>query len=101
MLEARMNKGEMIDRLSEKTDLTKKDARTVVDSLFDPQTGVIAEALQSGDRVSITGFGTFEVRERKERMGRNPQTGEQMRVPASKSPAFRAGKGLKDRVSGR
>lgn len=96
-----MNKGEIVARLSEKANLSKKDARTVVDSLFDPKEGVIAEALQQGDRVSITGFGTFEVRERGERMGRNPRTGEAMRMPASKSPAFRAGKGLKEGVSGR
>lgn len=96
-----MNKGEIVDRLSEKTNLSKKDARAVIDSLFDPEGGVIAEALGKGERVSITGFGTFEVRERAERMGRNPRTGAEMRVPASKSPAFRAGKGLKDRVSGR
>lgn len=96
-----MNKGEIVARLSEKANLSKKDARTVIDSLFDPKEGVIAEALQQGDRVSITGFGTFEVRERGERMGRNPRTGETMRMPASKSPAFRAGKGLKEGVSGR
>ena len=96
-----MNKGEIVARLSEKANLSKKDARTVIDSLFDPKEGVIAEALQQGDRVSITGFGTFEVRERGERVGRNSRTGETMRMPASKSPAFRAGKGLKEGVSGR
>lgn len=94
-----MNKGEMVDQLAARANLTKKDARAVVDALFDPETGVISEALRKGERVGITGFGTFEVRERGERMARNPRTGEQMRVPASKTPAFRAGKALKERMS--
>lgn len=93
-----MNKAELVDRLARQSDLSKKDARMVVESLFDPQEGVIARALKRGDRVSITGFGTFEVRQRSERMARNPRTGQPMRVPASKSPAFRAGKGLKEGV---
>ncbi len=93
-----MNKTELVDQLANRSDLSKKDARTVVETLFDPQEGIIAQAMKQGDRVSITGFGTFEVRERAERMARNPRTGEQMRVPASKSPAFRAGKSLKEGV---
>ncbi len=93
-----MNKSELVDQLARRGDLSKKDARTVVDTLFDPQEGIIATAMRRGDRVSITGFGTFEVRTRAERMARNPRTGQQMRVPATKAPAFRAGKSLKDRV---
>ncbi|HEX6938270.1 MAG TPA: HU family DNA-binding protein [Longimicrobiales bacterium] len=95
-----MNKSELVDKLAERSDLSKKDARTVVDTLFDPRDGILAAAMRRGDRVNITGFGTFEVRRRAERMARNPRTGQQMRVPASKAPAFRAGKGLKEVVSG-
>lgn len=94
-----MNKSELVDELAQRSDLSKKDARTVVETLFDPQDGILARAMRKGDRVNITGFGTFEVRQRAERMARNPRTGQQMRVPASKAPAFRAGKGLKDGVS--
>src|SRR5690606_25309150 len=88
--EAHMNKSELVDQLADRSDLSKKDARTVVDALFDPEEGIIARAMRKGDRVSITGFGTFEVRERAERMARNPRTGQQMRAPASRPPAFRA-----------
>lgn len=94
-----MNKSELVEALARRSDLSKKDARTVVDTLFDPQNGILATAMKRGDRVSITGFGTFEVRKRAERMARNPRTGQQMRVPATKTPAFRAGKGLKEGVS--
>ncbi len=94
-----MNKSELVDELAQRSDLSKKDARTVVDTLFDPKDGILAKAMRKGDRVNITGFGTFEVRQRAERMARNPRTGQQMRVPASKAPAFRAGKGLKEGVS--
>ncbi|HEX7117721.1 MAG TPA: HU family DNA-binding protein [Longimicrobiales bacterium] len=95
-----MNKAELVDQLAARSDLSKKDARMVVDSLFDPQEGILARAMRRGDRVSITGFGTFEVRQRAERMARNPRTGQQMRVPASKAPAFRAGKSLKEGIGG-
>jgi len=94
-----MNKSELVEALARRSDLSKKDARTVVDTLFDPQNGILATAMKRGDRVSITGFGTFEVRKRAERMARNPRTGQQMRVPATRTPAFRAGKGLKEGVS--
>jgi DNA-binding protein HU-beta len=93
-----MNKSELVEALARRSDLSKKDARTVVDMLFDPQNGILASAMKRGDRVSITGFGTFEVRQRAERMARNPRTGQQMRVPATRTPAFRAGKGLKEGV---
>ena len=94
-----MNKSELVEALARRSDLSKKDARTVVDTLFDPQNGILATAMKRGDRVSITGFGTFEVRQRAERMARNPRTGQQMRVPTTRTPAFRAGKGLKEGVS--
>jgi len=94
-----MNKSELVEALARRSDLSKKDARAVVDTLFDPQNGILATAMRKGDRVSITGFGTFEVRQRAERMARNPRTGQQMRVPATRMPAFRAGKGLKEGVS--
>ena len=74
--------------------LTKKDADKAVSATLD----VITETLQKGEKVSLVGFGTFEVRERKERQGRNPQTREPMTIPASKLPAFSAGKALKDAV---
>ena len=93
-----MNKSELVEALARRSDLSKKDARAVVDTLFDPQNGILATAMRKGDRVSITGFGTFEVRQRAERMARNPRTGQQMRVPATRTPAFRAGKGLKEGV---
>lgn len=93
-----MKKSELVDEVARRGNLSRKDARAAVDALFDPQEGVIAGAMRRGDRVSITGFGTFEVRRRGERMARNPRTGQPMRLPASTAPAFRAGKGLRDSV---
>lgn len=90
-----MNKTELIATVAEKTDLTKKDSERAVNALFDS----IAEALEEEDKVVIVGFGTFEVRERAARMGRNPSTKEPIKIPASKAPAFRAGKNLKERVN--
>lgn len=89
-----MTKVELIAAVAATAGLTKKDAEKAVSATLD----VITEALQKGDKVSLVGFGTFEVRERKERQGRNPQTREPMTIPASKLPAFSAGKGLKDAV---
>jgi len=93
-----MNKSELVDALSEATDKSKADAGDVIDALFDTSNGVIAKALKSGDRVQITGFGTFETKSRKARTGRNPRTGETIEIPPTRSPGFRAGKGLKDAV---
>lgn len=93
-----MNKTELIDSLASASHLSKADAGRAVDALFDPSSGIIAGALRSGAKVQITGFGTFETRKRGARMGRNPRTGERIQIPASVSPAFRAGKGLKDGV---
>lgn len=95
-----MNKTELTDRLASKTGMSKVDAKRAVDALFStaPREGIIANAVAKGDRVQITGFGTFERRDRKKRAGRNPQTGASITIPAAKYPAFVAGKSLKDRV---
>jgi len=90
-----LNKTELIASVAEKTDLTKKDTEKVVNALFQS----IEEALAAGDKVQLIGFGTFEVRERAEREGRNPQTNETIKIPASKVPAFKAGKSLKEAVN--
>lgn len=93
-----MNKSELVQNLSNRTSLSKADAQRAIDALFDTSDGIIAKSLKKGDRVQITGFGTFETRRRKARTGRNPRTGKEIKIPASNSPSFRAGKGLKDRV---
>lgn len=89
-----MNKKELVNLIAEKTETTKKDAAAVVDAVIE----VVTEALSKGERVRITGFGTFEVRERAARTGYNPQTGEPIDIPATKYPAFKAGKQLKEIV---
>ncbi|KJE27775.1 HU family DNA-binding protein [Geobacillus thermoleovorans] len=89
-----MNKTELINVVAETSGLSKKDATKAVDAVFDS----ITEALRKGDKVQLIGFGNFEVRERAARKGRNPQTGEEMEIPASKVPAFKPGKALKDAV---
>ncbi len=94
-----MNKTELIDALASSADMTKADAQRAVDALFDTNSGVIAKALGKNNKVQITGFGTFESRKRKARTGRNPRTGEKIRIPASRTVNFRAGKGLKDAVN--
>ncbi|MFD1885093.1 HU family DNA-binding protein [Paenibacillus wenxiniae] len=89
-----MNKTDLITQVVEKTDLQKKDATKAVEAVFE----AISDALQSGDKVQLVGFGNFEVRERSARKGRNPQTGEEIEIPASKIPAFKPGKALKDGI---
>lgn len=89
-----MTKTDLIDRVADHAGLTKVDAKKAVDAIAE----IIGQALSRGNKVTWTGFGTFEVRSRAARMGRNPQTGAPMRIPATKTPAFRAGKGLKDEV---
>ncbi|MCL4392801.1 HU family DNA-binding protein [Patescibacteria group bacterium] len=86
-----MLKAEVVDRVASQTGLTKKAAGEAVDSFVD----VVTSALKRGDDVLLTGFGKFEVRVRSQREGRNPQTGAKINIPASKTPAFRAGKALK------
>lgn len=88
------NKADLIDGVASKTGLTKKDATSAVEALFD----VVTETLADGERVQVIGFGSFEVRDRAARKGRNPQTGDEIEIPATKVPAFKAGKGLKDAV---
>lgn len=91
-----MNKNELIADVASKTGLTKTAAGEAVDATFD----VIAAALSGGNEVKIAGFGTFVVSERAASEGRNPRTGETIKIPAQKAPKFRAGKGLKDAVNG-
>jgi DNA-binding protein HU-beta len=93
-----MNKSDLVDALADATGMTKADAGRAVDALFSPDGGVIANTLKGGGRVQITGFGTFEAKQRKERTGRNPRTGETIRIAATKTPSFRAGKVLKDGI---
>lgn len=91
-----MNKAELIEAVASKSGATKAEVGRIVDALFATDGGVIAKALKKGDRVQLTGFGTFEVRKRAARKGRNPQTGETIKIKASKNPVFKAGKSLKD-----
>lgn len=93
-----MNKSELVQSLASKAKLSKADASRAVDALFSAGNGVIAGALKKGDKVQITGFGTFETRKRKARTGRNPRTGKEIRIGPTTSPSFRPGKGLKDSV---
>ncbi|MDR2832532.1 MAG: HU family DNA-binding protein [Streptococcaceae bacterium] len=88
------NKAELISKVAASTGLTKKDATNAVDAVF----ATIQEELAKGEKVQLIGFGNFEVRERAARKGRNPQTGEEIEIAASKVPAFKAGKALKDAV---
>jgi DNA-binding protein HU-beta len=94
-----MNKSDLVDALADATGMTKADAAKAVDAMFSPDGGVIAKALKGGKRVQITGFGTFESKHRKARQGRNPRTGQTIKIAASNTPAFRAGKGLKDAIN--
>jgi len=93
-----MNKSELVQALASKTDMTKSDAQSAVDALFNTKDGVVTKALKTGDRVQITGFGTFETRKRKARTGRNPRTGKEIKIGPTVSPSFRPGKALKDAV---
>lgn len=93
-----MNKSDLVDALASATGMTKADAARAVDAMFSPSSGIISRALAGGRRVQITGFGTFEAKQRKARMGRNPRTGATIHIPASKTPGFRGGKGLKDAI---
>lgn len=90
-----MNKAELIGAVAEKAGFAKKDAEKAVSAVFT----AIEEALARGDKVQLVGFGTFEVRERAARAGRNPQTGEEIQIAATRVPAFRAGKALKESIS--
>ena len=89
-----MNKTDLVNSVATKSELTKADASKAVDALLE----TISSTLGEGEKIQLIGFGTFEVRERAARTGRNPQTGEEMQIPASKVPAFKAGKELKEAV---
>ena len=90
-----MNKAELIAAVAQKTGLSKKDSDRAVCAVFDS----ITENLKKGGKVQIVGFGAFEVRQRAAHIGRNPRTKEEVRIPATSVPAFRAGKALKDEIS--
>lgn len=90
-----MNKGELVDKVAEKSGVTKKQADLVLSAAID----AIMETVSQGDKVTLVGFGSFERRDRKEREGRNPKTGETMLIPATKVPAFSAGKQFKEMVA--
>ncbi|NEN99913.1 MAG: HU family DNA-binding protein [Moorea sp. SIO1F2] len=90
-----MNKGELVDKVAERATVTKKQADAVLTATIE----TIMEAVSEGDKVTLVGFGSFESRERKAREGRNPKTGEKMEIPATKVPAFSAGKVFKERVA--
>lgn len=87
-----MNKATLIAKIAEQSDLTKKQAEAALNAF----TNVVIDALKEGDKVQMMGFGTFEVKERGARTGRNPATGEEIEIAAKKIPGFKAGKGLKD-----
>lgn len=90
-----MNKSELSGALAAKTGFSKKDAEKAVNSLIE----VITETLQAGEKVQVVGFGSFEVKDRPARTARNPRTGEEIKIQASKAPVFKAGKALKDSVN--
>ncbi len=90
-----MNKPELVAAMAEQADMTKKDAEKALTAF----TEVVAKELKKGEKIQLVGFGTFEVSERAAREGRNPQTGETMKIAASKSPKFKPGKALKDEVN--
>ncbi len=90
-----MNKTELVATIAEKAEISKKDAERALNAFTD----TVSDALREGDKIQLVGFGTFEVSERAERTGRNPQSGETMVIPASKIPKFKAGKALKDAIN--
>ena len=90
-----MNKGELVDAIADKANVTKKQADSVLTAALD----TIVEAVSSGEKVTLVGFGSFEPRQRKAREGRNPKTGDKMKIPATTVPAFSAGKLFKEKVA--
>jgi DNA-binding protein HU-beta len=90
-----MNKAELVDAVAEKAEVTKRDANAIVTAMVE----AVMEAVASGDKVSLVGFGSFESRERKAREGRNPQTGKALKIAATTVPGFSAGKGFKQLVA--
>ncbi|MBW7982070.1 nucleoid-associated protein HU-beta [Enterobacillus tribolii] len=90
-----MNKSQLIDKIAADADISKAAAGRALDAII----ASVTESLKGGDSVALVGFGTFDVRERSARTGRNPQTGKEIKIPAAKVPGFRAGKALKDAVN--
>ncbi len=90
-----MNKTELVAAIADKAELSRKDAEKALKAFTD----VVAEELKKGEKIQLVGFGTFEVSERAARTGRNPQSGKEMTIPASKAPKFKAGKALKDMIN--
>jgi DNA-binding protein HU-beta len=90
-----VNKNDLVEAVSERTGLAKSDAARAVEAVL----GAITDTLKKGDQVALTGFGTFAAKSRAARTGRNPRTGEALVIPASRAPAFKAGKGLKDAIN--
>ena len=90
-----MNKTELVAAMAEKAELSKKDSEKALKAFID----VVSEELQKGEKIQLVGFGTFEVSERAARTGKNPQTGAEIKIPASKAPKFKAGKALKDSIN--
>ncbi|WMT58840.1 HU family DNA-binding protein [Truepera radiovictrix] len=89
-----MSKADLVDKVAEDTGMRKKDVKTIVDTMIDQ----VSQHLNNGDKVQLTGFGTFEVRERRARTGVKPGTTERIEIPASKYPAFKPGKALKEKI---
>ncbi len=90
-----MNKAELINATAEKSGLSKKDSEKAINALIE----TITDSMKKGEKVQLVGFGVFEVKERPERTGRNPRTKEQIKIPASKTPMFKAGKAFKDSIA--
>ena len=90
-----MNKSDLVAKISEKSELSKKDSEKALNAFMD----AVTEALKEGQKIQLIGFGTFEVRERKARTGRDPRSGKTIEIPAAKSATFKAGKALKDAVN--
>ncbi|WP_434353007.1 HU family DNA-binding protein [Psychrobacter sp. HD31] len=90
-----MNKSELIDNIATEAGLNKIQAGDALNAFME----TVGKTLEKGDSISLVGFGTFSVKERKARTGRNPRTGQELKIPASKVPSFKAGKGLKERVN--
>ena len=91
-----MNKSELVQHLASRADLSRAEAARAVDALFSVEDGIIASCLRGGDKVQITGFGSFEAKRREARKGRNPRTGKEINIAPSTSASFRVGKSLKD-----
>lgn len=90
-----MNKTELVAAIADKTELSKKDSEKALKAFIE----VVSEELKKGEKIQLVGFGTFEVSQRAARTGKNPQTGKEIQIPASKAPKFKAGKALKDTVN--